>query len=276
QFQNDSMADLTAALASGGAGKSDISNIFFDPHDSGTIIAAGPSGVWLMNTALMSAQNATPIGVQEFSSGRAAMQIGKTSSGETIGGSVAAGSSMIAWAKSKKTETSSTIIIYDKSSQTITTSSTLTGKNNELKWIKDNLLGILQDNGELYLYDTGNQNIKKIADDVKYFAATENGSSIAALENRSMEIIPTTGVSDDYYRFNLPDIANAQRVAWYKDAMHLFIEYGDRISFLDLKDAGLNNFTTVAIGTAPFYDTDKNALYLIAPTQNLVRFDFPG
>jgi len=268
QFQNGSTTDLTAILANGGAGKSDVSNIFFDPHDPGTIIAAGLSKIWFIDEATMIAQGGS-------SSGGKAVQIEKTPIGEILGSAVAAGPSLIAWTESKKSGTSSTIVIYDKSSEGIIASSTVPGKNSELEWAKSNILSILQNDGELYLYDTGAQSITKIADDTKDFAATENGSSIAALENGSMEIIPTTGVSDDYYRFNLPDIADAQRVMWYKDAMHLFIEYGDHVSFLDLKDAGLNNFITVAIGTAPFYDSGENALYIVNPTENLIRFDFP-
>jgi hypothetical protein len=258
QFQNGSTTDITAMLAKTGAGKSDVSNIFFDPHDPGTIIAAGLSKIWLIDIAAIKT-----------------VQIEKAPAGETHGDVIAAGSSLIAWTESKKSDVSSTIVIYDKSSAGIVASSTIPGKNRELKWVKDNFLGVLQNDGELYLYGTGAQSIKKIADDVEYFAATGNGSSIAALENRSMEIIPFADVSDGYYRFNLPDIANARRVTWYKDGMHLFVEYGDHVSLLDLKDAGLNNFTTVAIGTAPFYDADKNALYLINPAENLVRFDFP-
>ena len=258
QLQNSTTTDLTAILEKDGAVKSDISNIFFDPRDTNIIIAGGSSKIWLIDVA-----------------GMKATRIEKTSTGEILGSSTAARSSLIAWTESKKPEVSSTIVVYDKSSDGIMASSSVPGRNSELKWVKDNLLGILQDDGELYLYDVQAKNIEKIADDVKYFSATDNGSSIAALENRSMEIIPLDGVSENYYRFNLPDITDIQRISWYKDSTHLFIEYLDRVSFLDLKDAGLNNFTTVSAGTAPFYEADKNALYIIDQSKNLVRFDFP-
>ena len=258
QLQNGTTTDLTAILTKDGATKSDISNMFFDPRDTNTIIAGGSSKIWLINLA-----------------GMKATRIEKTSMGETLSSSTAAGPSLIAWTESKKSETSSTIVVYDESSDGIIASSSLPGKNSGLEWVKDNLLGILQDNGELYLYDVQSQSVKKIADDVKYFSATDNGSSIAALENRSMEIIPLDGMSENYYRFNLPNIADVQRVFWYKDSMHLFVEYADHVSFLDLKDAGLNNFTTVSAGTAPFYEADGNALYIIDQSGNLIRFDFP-
>ncbi len=259
QLQNSSTTDLTAILIKDGAIKSDISNISFDPYDPNTIIAGGSSKIWLINIA-----------------GAKATRIEKAPTGETLGNSTMGGSSLVAWTESKKAETSSTIAIYDESSGEITASSSIYGKNSELKWVKDNLLGILQNDGELYLYDVQAKTIEKIADDVKYFSPTNNGSSIAALENRSMEIIPLNDVSEDYYRFNLPDITNVQRVSWYKDSTHLFIEYGDHVAFLDLKDAGLNNFTTVSAGTAPFYDADKNALYIINQSGNIIKFDFPS
>lgn len=258
QFGNNTTTDLTAILVKSGARQNDISNIFFDPQNPGTIIAQEPSKIWTMNTT--SAQ-ATPIK--------------KASVGETIGGSVAVGSSFIAWTDSKNPASSSSITIYDALAGTIAASSTVPGKNNELTWIKDDTLGILQTDGELYLYDTGMHSITHVADDVRYFSATKDGSSIAALENGSLEIVPLTGNSYDYYRFNLPNIMDARRVIWYKDDAHLFIEYSNHVSFLDLTDASLNNFTTIALGVSPVYDADQNALYIIDPDQNLIRFDFP-
>ncbi len=266
QSGNGGTTDLSAILAKSGAAKGDVASIFFDPRDPGMIVAAGPSKIWLIDTA-----NANTTLIKNISAAATA----KISAKEIIGDSIAAGTNMIAWTESEKSARSSDIMIYDTSAESIAASSTLPGQNSDLKWVKDGMLGILQNDGELYLYDTGTDSVTHIADDVKYFAPTADGSSVAALENKSMEIIPLTGNSYDYYRFNLPDIADARRVIWYKDTMHLFIEYGDRVSFLDLKDAGLDNFTTVAQGMAPFYDADNNALYLINPAQNLVRFDFP-
>jgi hypothetical protein len=258
QLGNSTSTDLSALLLKSGASKNDVSNISFDPYDPGKIVAAGTSAVWLIDAA-----------------GKSAVQIAKTKTGAIIGGAVAAGPSFIAWTESGKSKTSSTIMIYDESAGELAASSTLTGGNNALKWVKGNLLGILQNDGELYLYDAGSRNMQKIADDVNDFAPTKDGSLIAALESRSLEIIPFTGNGDDYYRFNLPDLGGARRIFWYKDSTHLFVDYGDHVSFLDLKDANLVNFTTIAQGTAPFYDLDRNALYLIDPQKNLVRYDFP-
>jgi hypothetical protein len=136
------------------------------------------------------------------------------------------------------------------------------------------MLGILTEDGSFYLYDTSQQNLQKIADDVRSANATTDGSRIATLESGSLEIF-TLNDPKRYYRFNLPDVGNAQTALWYRDGDHLFISYPDHVAFLDLEDASLANFTTVALGTSPQYDPETNALYLIDPNGALLRFDFP-
>ncbi len=258
--QSSSTIDLTAILVKSGMAKNDSLDIFFDPHDSWNIIAANSSRIWNIDIVTTKATLVRK------------MVIGKTHS--TI---IATSPSTIAWTESKNLEPSSTITTYDKSSEKIIASTTLPGNNIEIQWIKDNTFGFLQNDGRLYLYDADSQTIKKIADDVRNFVASGDGSSVVTLENRSMEIIPLSDISDDnYYRFNLPDIASIQKVSWYKDNMHLFLEYSDHVSFLDVKDSGLNNVTIIGRGTTPRYDANNNTLYLIDPAKSLIRFDFPG
>jgi ligand-binding sensor domain-containing protein len=143
-----------------------------------------------------------------------------------------------------------------------------------MNWLSDNMLGILADGGSFYLYDMNGQNLRKIADDVKSFGATENGLRIATLESNSLEIF-TLNDPEGYYRFNLPNVADAQTALWYRDSDHLFISYLDHVAFLDLEDASLANFTTVSSGTAAQYNPQANTLYIIDPRGNLLRFDFP-
>lgn len=163
--------------------------------------------------------------------------------------------------------------IFDITQATTTENTTVPGKNIAAKWISGNLIGILQENNELYLYDTNARTLAKLADDVKDFSATKDGSMVAALEYRSLEIFSLSGQSN-YYRFNLPDVPGVQSVIWYKDRAHLFVVYPDHVSFLDLADASLMNFTTVTKGSKPFYDPQANALYVIGPSGTLLQFDF--
>lgn len=123
-----------------------------------------------------------------------------------------------------------------------------------------------------------------LANDVRDFSVTSDGSMIAALEHRSIEIFSLNDASG-YYRFNLPDVAGIARLIWYKDRTHLFVVYKNSISFLDFDDAGLANFTTVAqglpaivsaaAGTLPFYNPQTNALYVLGPNRQWLRYDFP-
>ena len=166
------------------------------------------------------------------------------------------------------------ISIFDIAQATTTQSAAIAGKNVAVKWISGNIVGVLQNDGELYLYDTNSQTLTKLADDVKDFSATSDGSMIAALGYDSLEIFSLTDASA-YSRFNIPDVANAESVVWYHDKNHLFVVYADRVSFLDLADTSLINFTTVARGTKPFYDPQANALYITTSSGMLAQYNFP-
>jgi PEGA domain len=174
------------------------------------------------------------------------------------------------------------ISLFNRAQATTTESVAILGKNSAViseQWISTNLVGILQNDGVLSLYDTnansGAGAITQLAETVKNFSATADGSMVAALEQNSLEIFSLDG-DNNYYRFNLPDVADAQSVLWYKDDEHLFIVYPNNVSFLDLADSGLTNFTTAANGTSPFYDAQSNILYIKDSAEELVRFNFPS
>jgi hypothetical protein len=122
--------------------------------------------------------------------------------------------------------------------------------------------------------DGGTRGLTKIADDVKSFYPTNDGTMIAALENHSLEIFSENG--GGYYRFNLPNRDQIKSLIWYKDDAHLFVVYNDSVAFLDLTDAGLHNFPTIANGTSPRYDPQINALYIVDNEGRLIRLDFSG
>jgi hypothetical protein len=153
-------------------------------------------------------------------------------------------------------------------------SSTIAGPNQKIQSIRNGLLGILQTDGSFYLFDAGSRNLQKLADDVKDFATTDDGSTVAALERKSIEIFSLNDPRG-YYRFNLPDVGGIERLIWYKDKNHLFVAYKNSVSLLDLADAGLNNFTAVVHGTAPAYDPQANVLYILNPSQKWMRLQFP-
>jgi hypothetical protein len=168
----------------------------------------------------------------------------------------------------------SQIIVYDKfSGDTVDSSLFIKGPVKQLVWVKNNVLGILENDNTLYLYNVPKEQLSTLANDVKQFYPATDGSAIAALEYHSLEIFSLT--TSDYYRFPLPQIADVQGLIWYKDQAHLFVQYPDRVAFLDFADTGLKNLTIVSAGTAASYDPQQNALYLIDSGQKLLRFDFP-
>lgn len=198
--------------------------------------------------------------------------------GQVLENPLALSSTWLAWAQYEIASGTSRIVIYDPFSANVVDSSlTLPGHIQELKWVRGTELGVLREDGELFRYDIPSETLTKVADDVKDFYPTPDGSSIGALESRSVEVLSLT--TSDYYRFNLPDMPAVRSLAWYKDGTHLFATYPDHVNFLDLADLPLRNFTTVsaiANGTALTYDTQENALYLINQGNKLVRFDFPN
>ncbi|MBU6500225.1 MAG: PEGA domain-containing protein [Patescibacteria group bacterium] len=185
-------------------------------------------------------------------------------SGKTLGDKITASQYYLAATELSPRTNTSTIIIYDKFLQKIrSTPPELSGKNISLEWSGNNKLAILQSDGELYLYDVSSGNVpQKIADDVKNFAFTDDGSAIAALENSSLEVI-SLDPNGNYYRFNLPDVKNAIRAFWYGDSQHLFIAYPGRTMFLDLGDDSLVNFIQVADSNSSQYEAEGNTLYFL-------------
>ncbi|MDR3581821.1 MAG: hypothetical protein P4L67_00935 [Candidatus Pacebacteria bacterium] len=198
--------------------------------------------------------------------------------GQTIESPLAISSSWLAWAQYHNAAGTSQVVVYDPFSDNVVDASlSLPGHIRGLQWIRSTELGILQEDGELFRYDIPSETLTKIADDVKYFYPTSDGAALAAQESRSIEVFSFT--TSDYYRFNLPDMASVRSLTWYKDESHLFVTYPDHVGFLDLADLSLRNFTTVSAvsdGTAPTYDTQENALYLIDQGRKLLRFDFPN
>ena len=143
----------------------------------------------------------------------------------------------------------------------------------QLAWARSNTLGILGGDNTLLLYNVPNEQLSTLANDVKQFYPTSDGSMLAALEYNSLEVFSFT--TSDYYRFNLPQIADVQGLTWYKDNAHLFVQYPDRVAFLDFADTGVKNLTVVSAGTNASYDVREDSLYLIDQGQKLLRFDFP-
>lgn len=250
--------DLSAALTRNGVNVKTIYAPMIDPYDANSVIVKNNSSIWIFRIA----------------QARATL-VATTTANFFVSQPLASSPALLAWSEWKKSSDASMIAIYDKSSHAIRkSSSTIPGKTIELDWLNGSLLGALQDDGSLYIYDDSRQTFQKLADEVRQFAVSEDNSAVATLERNSFEIFPLAN-PQTYRRFNLPDVAHITKIIWYGDASHIFLTYPNSVAFMDIADLSLRNLITVEEGTNPLYDPQKNALYLINSSQKLERFDFP-
>ncbi len=256
-FQNSTSSNLTSLLNQLGIAVTPQLNIFIDPYNDTRILVQ-------TNNKIIAIDSAT----------KKATFIESASVGNVIGTPIAISPSVMAWERFDKAANTSQIVVYDKfSGNIIDDSLTVAGPVKQLSWIKNNSLGILEDNNSLYTYNISAEQLSKLADDVKHFYPTSDGNTIAALEYHSLEVFAFS--TSDYYRFSLPAHSDVSDLIWYKDETHLFVTYPDHVSFLDLADTNLKNLTTISQGTMAAYDEQQNALYLVDPGQKLLRFDLP-
>ncbi len=266
---NGMTTNISILLGSAGINSRAVTHIFIDPQNSAMVIAATKMALYAINLA-----------------NQKILTIEKASAGSTIEPIAATSPSRIAWVESDASAPGSattTIRIYDRGTQMITDSMIFAeGTISSIAWIKDGTLGFVkndQNQSALFTYDTDSKMTAKIADDVKDFYPSDDGNMVAALEHRSVEVIgiPQDSNGNNYYRFNPPNIENVERLLWFHDKNHLFIQYPDRVAFLDLADSGLRNLEEVgkiASGSVIQYDGQENIVYIIDPSRNLLGFDF--
>jgi hypothetical protein len=256
-FTNATSTNLSLLLKQSGIPSAPDTNVFIDPYDDTSVITQTPGQI----VAIDSDTRRTTV-------------VDTAAAGEAIESPIAMSPSVMAWAQFSAASGTSQIMVYDKfSGDTVDDSLVVKGPVLQLAWVRNNVLGILESNNTLYLYNVPNEQLTSLANDVKQFYPAPDGAALAALEYHSLEIFSFT--TQDYYRFNLPEAANVQGLTWYKDDAHLFVQYPDRVAFLDFADTNLKNLTTVSLGTDASYDPQENSLYLIDQGQKILRFDFP-
>ncbi len=266
---NGTSTSITALLRKESIPQSSVTAITVNPNDSANIFVETPSRFYAIDLA-----TGAPGGtINSFAA---------AGPGRTLERPLAMSSSWLAWADYRNASGTSQIVVYDPfSGDTIDSSLTLPGRIASLQWIRSTLLGVLGTDGEFYRYDIPSETLTKMADDVRSFYPTSDGSTIATLESNSIEVFSLTLPANQggYYRFNLPDIRSIKSLTWYRDETHLFVTYPTHVNFLDLADLSVRNFTNIsgmATDTAPTYDMQENALYLIDQGERLIRFNFPN
>ncbi len=193
--------------------------------------------------------------------------------GEAFSDVIATSPSRIAWTVIRPKATTSRLVLWNKNSRRIESSTTeIQGKTVELAWSENNLLGILQNDGDLYLYDPASEALKSQANDVKMFAFSNDGSMLGTIEHRSVEVFSLR--NDDYSRLNIPNIDEAQGITWYIDRSHIMLHFKNTISFVSLEDRSLENIQEIAASSKGVYDPRENRFYFLQ-NQSLYRLTFP-
>lgn len=204
--------------------------------------------------------------------GGAARTIVRAGQKEVIS-SVAPSRFLIAWTKFSHASGTSQLELYDKFSHTIRTlPEYIPGRTEKLTW-SDNRIGILEENGELYVYEAGSDTLAHLGSDIKDFSWNNDGTRLAALARTSIEVFALDN-DEGYARFNPPEVERAEKLVWYRDDKHLFVKYPDRVAFLDLEDLGIENLATLAKTTVSYYDRETNALYFLE-NGSIMTLKFP-
>lgn len=186
------------------------------------------------------------------------------------------------FAEAKDAHTSSTLLITQGTSTPLRLSSStfsfpFSSPILDLQWNTRGDLGVLEENGTLSAINPLTQTQEKIADDVTGFVWNADGTKLAALEHRSLEIFDFENPSSEYRRFNIPNIRGVEQILWYRDDAHVFIIFPTKTIFLDLNDENLENITEVAPTNQVLYNPSLNTLfYREQITSSTVRvLEFP-
>lgn len=178
----------------------------------------------------------------------------------------------LVWSVYDSKSNQSTFYIHQKVPIILNKKFVLDQKNKSLV-IKNNNLFILQENGALYLYDLIGEVNYNIATDVLNFYLSDDGSMLAVLESKALEIFNLRDKSD-YFRFDFPQAKDVLKIIWYRDNRHLFLLFKDKTQFMEIEDRFKENIQDVLETDNIFYNPKSNRLYFIE--NNVLKFiEFP-
>jgi len=173
--------------------------------------------------------------------------------------------SRLAWSSFDSTKKTSALFVYNRAENAYENNpSVLPGKTVKMEWSAENMLAVLQDDGELYIRRPGTQPLDKLASDAKDFFFAPEGDKIAVLEKDAIEVFDFENRFRPYFKFAPADVRDVQNLVWYEDREHLFLVYADAVKLLDLQDAKSENIIPVADTRSAGYDEAQNSLYFIA------------
>lgn len=178
----------------------------------------------------------------------------------------------LVWSVYDSKSNQSTFYIHQKVPLVLNKKFVLDQKNKSLV-IKNNNLFILQENGALYRYDLIGEVNSNIATDVLDFYLSDDGSMLAALESKALEIFNLKDKSD-YFRFDFPQAKDVLKIIWYRDNRHLFLLFKDKTQFMEIEDKFKENIQDIVETSNVFYNPKSNRLYFVE--NNVLKFiEFP-
>jgi len=121
-----------------------------------------------------------------------------------------------------------------------------------------NILGLLQDNGELYFYNTLSGTLEKKGESVRQFSFSPSGAWTAILGEKTLEVFSK---NDDYARLNLSAYPYINSISWYRDENHLLLNLYNGMGLLDFSAVNPENIQHLASSINASYDADGNILY---------------
>ena len=121
-----------------------------------------------------------------------------------------------------------------------------------------NILGLLQDNGELYFYNTLSGTLEKKGENVRQFSFSPSGTWTAILGEKTLEIFSK---NDDYARLNLSAYPYINSISWYRGENHLLLNLYNGMGLLDFSAVNPENIQRLTDSTNVAYDADGNILY---------------
>lgn len=182
-----------------------------------------------------------------------------TASKNQIVEGVSSGNGLIAWSVYDTRHATSTIYTYEKFLGRVSgTEISIPGRTYKMRLSSENILGLLQDNGELYFYNTLAGTLEKKGENIRQFSFSPSGAWTAILSEKTLEIFSK---NNDYARLNLSAYPYINSISWYRNENYLLLSLESGMGLLDLSAVNPENIQQLANSINYSYDADENILY---------------
>lgn len=216
-----------------------------------------------------------------LASGPAGLNLLRVPSGEilrlatTSVAASAAAPGRVVWAMFDAETNASLLSAYEIPSRNLNSNFELVpGHVTSLLFLESGEMFALTKDGSLYSLNFSQSSRVRLAQNARDMNLSGNSEKLAVLGNRGVLVLFLRNNKPNL-EIELPNAAQIQKLTWYRDGEHLFAHYPDKVMFLDLIDADLLNFATVATITRAEYEPGSNILYFLKDGA-LHKLDFPG